>query len=257
MIPKTIHYSWISDDPFPPLIKRCLASWKKHAPDYEIIRWDKDRFDINSLRFTQQAFEHKKWAFISDVQRLYALYEYGGIYLDSDVELVRPLDDLLDNTAFLGFQNPELLEMWVLGFEKGHPWIKRLLDYYIDRPFIMDDGAMDLKPNTLIATEISTAEFGLRLGDAHQYIAQDVRIFPQKYFSPPILLPGKLSISNESYAIHHFTGAWKSEDLQKKERRNKIINNGKNLIRFVIGNKTTEHLKNLFGRQNAPDEKNL
>lgn len=253
MIPKIIHFSWISDDPYPPLIQKCIASWKKYAPDYEIIRWDKDRFDLSSLAFTQQAYERKKWAFISDFQRLYALYHHGGIYLDSDVELVKPLDPLLENPAFLGFQNPDLLEMWVLGFEKGHPWVKRMLDYYNDRPFITADGSMDEKPNTFIVTEISLEEYGLTLGDEEQYIAGDVRVYPQRFFAPAILLPGKMSVTKDTYAIHHFTGAWKSPEWQAIEKTKKRKQALRNVIRLFIGSKMASKLGGLTRKKADKD----
>ncbi len=245
MIPKIIHYSWISDDPYPPLIQRCMDSWKKYAPDYQMVRWDKNRFDIDSLQFTKEAYIMKKWAFISDVQRLHALYHFGGIYLDTDVELVKPLDDLLFQKAFIGYHHGDRIQMWVLGFEKGNPWIKRMLDYYNERPFIRTDGSVDDEPNTFIVTNLSEQEFGFRIADKPDYLAGDIRIYPVHYFDPPVLLPGNRGLSPETYAIHHYNGAWKSEELQKKERLNKRIQKAKNFIRLIIGSRIAEKLGSL------------
>ncbi len=226
MIPKIIHFSWISGDPYPPLVEKCLKSWEKFAPDYEIMHWDKDRFDIQSLLFTRQAYEHKRWAFIADVQRLYALYMYGGIYLDSDVELVKPLDDFLNNVGFIGFEGENSLSTGVIGCEKGHPWIKRLLDYYDDLPFIDADGSLYNISNAATTSEISKQEFGFDPTKKNQIIAGNIRVYPQACFSPKSLYTWKIEPTADTHAIHHFACSWVSKKdkwlIKKQQFKNKI-----------------------------------
>lgn len=145
MIPKIIHYCWLSGDPFPAEIQRCIDSWHKYLPDYELRLWDTKRFDIESTLWTKQAFEHRKYAFAADYIRLYALYNYGGIYLDADVLVYKSFDDLLQLPYFIGCDQIGAFEAAVIGAEKGCPWITDILEHYNDRPFIKGDGAMDMQ----------------------------------------------------------------------------------------------------------------
>ena len=130
MIPKIIHLCWLSGDPYPPKIAKCLETWKKHLSDYEVILWDTNRFDLNSSIWVRQAFEKKKYAFAADYIRFYALYHFGGIYLDSDVEVLRSFNDLLDLPYFMGVEKAQTPEAAIIGAEKGCDWIKMCLDYY-------------------------------------------------------------------------------------------------------------------------------
>lgn len=146
MIPKIIHLCWLSGDPFPTDIQKCLDSWKEHLPDYEIWLWNTNRFDVNSVLWTRQAFERKKYAFAADYIRLYALYNFGGIYLDSDVLVYKSFDDLLSLPYFIGEDYDHSFEAAVIGAEEGQKWIKDLLEYYTDRPFVKPDGELSMDP---------------------------------------------------------------------------------------------------------------
>ena len=146
MIPKIIHLCWLSGDPYPTDIQLCLDSWKKHLPDYEIWLWDTKRFDIDSTRWTRQAFDAKKYAFAADYIRLYALYNYGGIYLDSDVLVYKSFDPLLSLPYFVGHDQAGCFEAAVIGCEPGCQWIKDILDSYEGKPFIREDGTYDMLP---------------------------------------------------------------------------------------------------------------
>lgn len=146
MIPKIIHLCWLSGDPYPTDIQLCLDSWKKHLPDYEIWLWDTKRFDIDSTRWTRQAFDAKKYAFAADYIRLYALYNYGGIYLDSDVLVYKSFDPLLSLPYFVGHDQAGCFEAAVIGCEPGCQWIKDILDSYEGMPFIREDGTYDMLP---------------------------------------------------------------------------------------------------------------
>ena len=160
-IPKMIHYCWISDEPveaFPELIKNCHNSWGKVMPDYEIIRWDTERFDVSSCVYTAEAFKHKKYAFVSDYIRLYALYHYGGIYLDRDVEVVKRFDPLLNHKAFTGFGNKYSVATWLMASEKDNPLFEKLLKYYDGIHFEKDDGTIDLTPNPISITKLLIQE---------------------------------------------------------------------------------------------------
>ena len=145
MIPKIIHLCWLSGDPYPPKIAMCLETWKRHLVDYEIILWDTKRFDLNSSIWVRQAFEKKKYAFAADYIRFFALYHFGGIYLDSDVEVLKGFDDLLDLPYFMGVEKAQTPEAAIIGAEKGCDWIKLCLDYYENRPFINEDGSLNIQ----------------------------------------------------------------------------------------------------------------
>ena len=152
MIPKIIHYCWLSDDPIPNELQLYMNTWHKILPDYEIVKWDFSRFDKNSSIWVSQAFDNKKYAFAADYIRLYAVYNFGGIYLDSDVEVLKSFNDYLELPTMIGWQyNYCGLEVAAFGAQKGEKWIKDCLDYYNNRPFIKEDGAFDLRvlPNII------------------------------------------------------------------------------------------------------------
>ena len=149
-IPKIIHYCWLSGEPYPELVQRCMQSWREKLPDYEFILWDMSRFDNHSVPWVEQACNVKKWAFAADYIRLYALYNYGGIYLDSDVEVLRPFDDLLDRPYFFGrehtpdrIENQDSIEAATMGAEKELPFLKKVMGFYEDHEFINADGNLD------------------------------------------------------------------------------------------------------------------
>lgn len=213
MIPKIIHFCWMSGDPYPPKIKQCIDSWKRVLPDYEIWLWDTTRFDINSSVWVKEAFEHKKYAFCADYIRLYALYNYGGIYLDSDVEVLKSFNDLLSLPYFWGYESKGIIEAATIGSEKGNPIIGRLLDHYKDRHFIKSDG----EPDIVIMPEIIMSEIKVNYGihdintpSQFDYSQGVVNVFPYDRFSP-IDTIGKryvLRATNNTYSIHHFVSAW-------------------------------------------------
>ncbi len=201
MIPKVIHFCWLSGEPYPPIVNTCIESWIKYLSDYEIILWDTHRIDINSNLWLKQAFEARKYAFAADYIRFYALYNYGGIYLDADVEVIKSFDSLLEEQQFLGEEAGGDIEAAVMGAEQGSPWVKECLDYYIDRPFIKDNGNYDMRPVPLLISEI--------VADKKEYI--DVK--PFYYFSPKNFCIGDISIREETYCIHHFDGKWVKKDF--------------------------------------------
>lgn len=149
MIPKIIHYCWLGEDPYPEKIQRCIDSWSKHLPDYEFVLWNKQRFDIHSVKWVEQAYNAKKYAFAADYIRAYALANYGGIYLDSDVEVLKSFDNLLELPYFMGTERYALsgtIEAAVVGAEPHHPFYEKLLAHYDGREFIKADGSYDMLP---------------------------------------------------------------------------------------------------------------
>lgn len=213
MIPKIIHYCWMSGDAYPEKIRRCMASWRKMLPDYEIWLWDARRFDIHQSAWVREAFEAKKYAFCADYIRLYALYNYGGIYLDSDVEVVKPYDDLLHLPYFIGDESKEYFEAATIGSEPHHPFIGHLLAYYKDRHFIGENGQMDITVMPwvmMMATKGTFRRNVIHRIEDFDYSPDVVNVFPYDWFSP-IDTTGErfvLRQTEHTYSIHHFANSW-------------------------------------------------
>lgn len=214
MIPKIIHYCWLSNDPYPEDISRCIDSWHKFLPDYEFIKWDFNRIDKSKFKWVSDAFDHKKYAFAADYVRCYAIYKYGGIYLDTDVEVLKSFNDLLSHHYFMGCEfNKTSPEAAVVGAEKGHPFYRDMLKYYEERNFVKDDGSLDVKVLPLIINDIiNRGNFNVVQIERPEEIddADDRKlcILPYYYFSPKSTLNGKIYKRSETYAIHHFANSW-------------------------------------------------
>lgn len=197
MIPKTIHWCWLSGDPIPENLQRCMDSWKVRLPDYEFVLWNFGRFDKESSKWVSQAFDSKKYAFAADYIRLYAVYHYGGIYLDMDIEVLRSFDDLLDEDVMLAYENDERsgIEAGCFGAEKGNPFVGECLDYYEGRSFIKADGSFDTLTLPKIMMRISEKYPRLNIRDRFTFTCKSYQT-------------GKIVTSEHSYAIHHFAGSW-------------------------------------------------
>ena len=143
MIPKIIHYCWFGGNDKSELVERCISSWKKYCPDYKIIEWNENNYNVNKNKYTKYAYERQKWAFVSDYVRLYVIYKYGGIYMDTDVEVVKNLDKFLKYESFSGFESTKYIPTGIMGGEKNSRWIKYLLSYYDNKSFINEDGTLD------------------------------------------------------------------------------------------------------------------
>lgn len=183
MIPKIIHYCWLSGEPMPEMLQQCIASWKRFLPEYEFRLWKMGSFDYDSVAFTRDALAHKKWAFVSDYVRLYALYHYGGIYLDSDVFVFGNIDSLLENRFFTGLEmrDKEHLQIYceaaILGAEPKHPFIKRCLDIYENRSFIDSQGNLDLTPIPTIMSAILEEDYDWKREDVTQTLPDGITIY--------------------------------------------------------------------------------
>lgn len=209
MIPKIIHLCWLSGDAFPENIQECIDSWKKHLPDYEVLLWDTKRFDINSALWTKQAYEAKKYAFAADYIRLYALYHYGGIYLDSDVLVYKSFNDLLDLPYFLGQDFIGAFEPAIIGCVKGTKWVKDVLDAYDNRAFIKSDGSLDIYnlPVAFFERLFSRYTFKcIHTKDDFDYDPQTITLFDKDFFNSR----NNLAVikTPKSYCSHKFAASW-------------------------------------------------
>ena len=191
MIPKTIHYCWFGGNPLPQLAQDCIASWKKYLPDYELVEWNEKNFPFEKFPFAQEALDNRKFAFVSDVCRLYALKEYGGIYMDTDVEVLKSLDIFLHHAAFSGFENDDYVPTGIMASEKNSQWATDLLKYYDNRSFIKENGELDIQSNTYIITEMMK-EKGFVMNNKFQEIEDYVAFYPNDYFCPKSYKTGSI-----------------------------------------------------------------
>lgn len=218
MIPKIIHYCWFGGNPLPPLAKKCIKSWKKYCPDYKIVRWDEHNFDIEQAPlYVRQAYEAKKWAFVTDYIRLKVVYDHGGIYMDTDVELIRNPDELLCNPAFFGFEDKEHVNTGLgFGAEKGAAILNELMSDYWNIPFVLSDGTMDLTACP-VRNSSCFLRNGLKPDGTKQVLNGGELVLPIEYFCPIELHTMKLTISENTYSVHHFAGTWLPEETIKRK----------------------------------------
>lgn len=212
MIPKKIHYCWLSEDPIPAKLQVCINSWKHYLPDYEIVKWDLKKFPLENSIWVKQAFEKKKYAFATDYIRLYALVTEGGVYLDSDVEVLKSFDDLLHLPYFICKENsPQGIEAAVIGAEQGCAWLKKCLSYYKDRFFINDNGKMEMQVLPAVLLSILKKNYTLQsISQISEFDFSQHKVcyFPYDYFSPKNYVTKKMQITKNTYSIHHFAGTW-------------------------------------------------
>ena len=207
MIPKIIHYCWFGGKEKPEDVLKMIASWKKHCPDYEIKEWNETNFDIHLNRYTEEAYQQKKWAFVSDVARLWALVHEGGIYMDTDVEVIRPLDKLLANKAFIGFEGTQWIGTNLMGTEPHNAFLQAFLEDYNHRNFTNPDGTLNQTTNVEeITSRFLTQHNLVRNGEQQQ--AGDFTVYPTDYFSPYDYINGKVRTTDNTYSIHWFSQSW-------------------------------------------------
>ena len=220
MIPKKIHYCWFGGKPLPPLAEKCIASWKKYCPDYEIIRWDESNYDFSKHPFMKQAYQEKKWAFVTDYARLDIIYNNGGLYFDTDVELLRSPDTLLSNSLFVGFENEQFVNTGqVFGGEAGHIILKKLRDDY--------DNILFSSSNLIPCPQIQTRtlkSLGLQDDTGEiQFLPADTAIYPTEYFCPKHGWFNRYKLTSNTYSIHHCAASWLSRTGKLKSKLNKLI----------------------------------
>lgn len=213
MIPKIIHYCWFSDDPKPLLIKKCIKSWARCMPDFKFVCWDSKSFDFKSVKYVNEAYKKKQWAFVTDYIRFYAVYKMGGIYLDSDVLVKKKLNIFLDNKCFFGTEslyddikyngmlvNPEPA---IFGAEANHQAMKHVLNYYESQNFILDDGAYNKKVCPQVLGEILERYYSYEHKNEFQELSSNIRIYPTSFFCNLNQLQ-----QDNVYAVHQFANSW-------------------------------------------------
>ncbi len=217
LIPKTIHYCWFSGKEMPEGSRKCIESWEKHCPDYEIVRWDESNYDVNKNRYMQEAYERQKWGFVPDYARLDILYHYGGIYIDTDVELVRNLDELLYQQAFCGVEKWGNVNMGnCSGAVPGHPMIKKMLEEREKVSFIREDGGLNLETCGVYETRPLIRE-GMCVDNRVQMVS-GMTVYSSDYFSPYDYMSGELNMTENTFSIHHFNGGWLDEKAKQQRK---------------------------------------
>lgn len=260
MIPKTIHYCWFGRNPKPKLAKKCIRSWKRHCKGYKIIEWNEDNIDISAMPlYVRQAYEAKKWAFVTDYVRLWVIYEYGGIYFDTDVEVFKPLDDFLQCKAFFGLERKEHVNTGLgFGAEKGTYILEEMMSDYDSIPFLREDGTEDVTPcpqrNTMVLQRHGLAQI-----NALQDLDDGIVIFPTEYFCPRRSYDAIVQKTENTYTVHHFAASWYSKKelkakrkKEKKQRRfyrkDKIFHFPNRILIRLLGEEKYGHLKKLMKR---------
>lgn len=247
MIPKIIHYCWFGKNPKSSFIKNCISSWEKILKDYQIIEWNEENFDIKINKYVEQAYDMKKWAFVSDYARLWALYNYGGIYLDTDVEVLKSLDEFLTDLAFTGYESSDCPITAVFGAEKHNNLIKQLMAQYDNRLFIKENGEMDLTTNTIQITEFLLSN-GIKPNGKLQVI-DGLKIYPQIYFCPNNFLRIWNIPSSKSFTIHHFDSSWRNEKKHSKTLSYRVRRYLVGVLRNTIGTKKLEKIKSSWAKK--------
>ena len=228
MIPKIIHYCWFGGNPLPPLAEKCIASWKRFLPDYEIKEWNEQNFDINIIPYTAEAYQAKKYAFVSDYARFWILYHYGGLYFDTDVEVIKPMGSIIAKGAFMGCEQDSKsgIELTVapglgLAVESKHEIYKAILEEYDSFHFLNEDGSNNDKTVVEYVTEI-LKKHGLRNSPGIQNI-NGINVYPSEYFCPRNTVTKRMHITNNTYTIHHYMASWKDGGFNLKKIIRKFI----------------------------------
>ena len=223
MIPKVIHYCWFGGKSLSRLNERCIASWKKFMPDYEIKLWDESNFDVDCIPYVGEAYKAGKYALVSDYARLWIIYNYGGVYLDTDVEVIKPFDDIVQQGPFMGCETepkpdvPLYVALGLgLGCEAGHPLINEFVQYYQDKHFVNPDGSYNYETVVQRITDILERR-GLQRKDQVQTI-EGVRIYPKDFFCPIDTHGQVLTITDRTRTIHHYEASWSTPWRRFKKR---------------------------------------
>jgi mannosyltransferase OCH1-like enzyme len=230
MIPKIIHYCWFGGNPLPLLAVKCMNSWKKHCGDFEIKEWNESNFNVNFNRYSREAAQTNQWAFVADIARLWIIYNHGGVYLDVDVEVIKPIDEFLNEHMFLGFERYSINMGSGFGAEKNFYLLNKMLNFYDNISFINPDGTLNMTASPAYTNDIMEAE-GFLLNNTKQTL-NDVTVYPTEYFSAKDWESGDINITENTYTIHHYLASWWSEERKREHRRmQKQLQMRKNLMK--------------------------
>lgn len=217
-IPKVIHYCWFGGNPIPDKYKKWMESWHKYCPDYEIVEWNESNYDVTKNAYMYEAYQCKKWGFVPDYARLDIIYNHGGIYLDTDVELVQNLDDLLYQDAYFGFEREENVNLGLgFGAVAKSNILLQMKEYYENHYFIKENGEMDLTASPVIQTDI-LQKTGLRMDGEYQRFG-NVSIYPEKVLSGKCPYTRRVRLTPYTRSIHHFEATWTDEEFQERNKR--------------------------------------
>ena len=238
-IPKIIHYCWVGGAPKPRSVIYCIESWKKYCPDYEIREWNESNYDFKKNQYMKEAYDEKKWGFVPDYARLDIIYQYGGIYLDTDVEIIKNIDSLLENEVFFGFENTGTEEYFIncgqgFGAIKQHNVIKQLRDFYDNISFYNPDGSLNMLPSPHYTTQM-LLRFGLKCNNCNQNFS-NITIYSSEVLCPKNFKTGKINITKATISIHHFTASWLDEKIKDELEYQKKMNSryGEKLARKIM-----------------------
>lgn len=253
-IPKIIHYCWFGGKPKPPLAEKCIGSWKKYCPDYEIIEWNEQNFDLSSApEYVHQAYRAGRWAFVTDYVRLVALVKMGGVYMDTDVEVVKPLDPYLSHQAFAGLESVDRVQTGLLACEPEFPLFRAFLAHYDTAQFLLPDGTQDVTTNVEVLTRLCVQR-GLKFEDRLQTV-DELTVYPREYFCPVDYDTEKLKRTRNTVTIHWFSGSWKTEEEREFARQEKLRLRKEKMseLRYglgtrLLGERGYEKLKQLLKR---------
>lgn len=240
-IPKIIHYCWFGRGEKPDIVNKCIQSWKNILIDYEIIEWNEDNFDINCNKYVKEAYDNKKFAFVSDYVRVYALYNIGGIYLDTDTEVFKTLDEFLYEDSFWGFEEKNYIATSTIGAKKGNQLIKMFLDFYEGKSFTETSKSIQTSTNVQIVTNIFKRS-GFKMNGEKQTIEYMGTIYPQDYFSPYDYINHYDKRTENTYTIHHFYKSW----ISSKDR---IKSNIKKALSKTIGGRNIAKIRSIVQKE--------
>ncbi|MEE3415223.1 MAG: glycosyltransferase [Prevotella sp.] len=210
MIPKIIHYCWFGGNPLPESVTKFIASWRKFLPDYEIKEWNEDNFDLHCCKYVWEAYQAKKYAFVSDYARLYALYTEGGIYLDTDVEVRKSFNPLLENKSFVGWED-NFIGTGILASMKKQQWVKDVLDTYAKESFISWSGKLNNLPNPYRLNKI-LHNYGLKNNHTYDVLQDDIAVYPIEILCANNHEKNQYVITEDTVSIHHYSGTWDSKN---------------------------------------------
>lgn len=234
MIPKIVHYCWFGNGPKGKKELRCIESWKKYCPDYEIIEWNETNVDLDIMPFVREAYEAKKYAFVSDVVRLWVLINSGGLYFDTDVEMIKSFDEFLKYKGFIGFENKDYLNTGqCVGAEKDNHIIKEMFEYYDNLHFLNSDGTFNMIGCPKVNTEI-LVNHGLKRNGEFQ-VVDDFAVFPIEYFNPYDDLVGKLNLTENTYSIHWYSKSWLNKNAVIRSKISKPLHRLQRMLRGKNG----------------------
>lgn len=211
MIPKVIHYCWFGYGTYPAIFDKCMESWKKYCPDYDIKLWNEDTFDVSSIPYVKEAYDNKKWAFVVDYVRMFILNKEGGLYLETDTEILKPLDDLLDTGLFI-CQAGDAVTIPVLGAEKNNVFLQAMMEYYEGRHFKLDDGTLDCTTVNNVASKILKEKFNMVRSDTIQHLDPNITVYPERYFFTD-WSSGRMKYTESNYVIHYAEASWQEGQL--------------------------------------------